>query len=195
MRNVRYTIDPLNIGEKEVLYYADRDLQIGTVLNVYGRAVVLTDCDEYTQEYYRKRVCNTSAYTDICTHFLNSFALPFHDHFSMVLRTLLRHQYRHVATIVRRLNKRNAYCHPIMAGVHMRIPRAIASQSNPNRRKLILRNSSNWIVTCLGLALNYYRPYVRIVNAFSLYPITYPMIPYKYLRLPNVIPVSWVANL
>ncbi|XP_054738199.1 EF-hand domain-containing family member C2 [Anastrepha obliqua] len=55
MRNVRYTLDPLNMGEKEVLYYADRDLQIGTVLNVYGRAVVLTDCDEYTQEYYRKR--------------------------------------------------------------------------------------------------------------------------------------------
>lgn len=56
MRNVRYVMDPLDVGRKEVLYYTDRDLQIGTVLNVYGRAVVLTDCDEFTKGYYRKKV-------------------------------------------------------------------------------------------------------------------------------------------
>lgn len=142
MRNVRYTIDPLNIGEKEVLYYADRDLQIGTVLNVYGRAVVLTDCDEYTQEYYRKRVCIS----------LNSltFSLiffPTHYDFSMALRTLPRHQYRHVETIVHRSNKRNAYCLLIMDGVHMRILREIASRSSLSHRRLTLRNSSNLIAT------------------------------------------------
>lgn len=48
--------DPLDVGRKDISYYKDKDLQIGKVLNVYGRAVVLTDCDEYTQEYYRKRV-------------------------------------------------------------------------------------------------------------------------------------------
>ncbi|XP_061390960.1 EF-hand domain-containing family member C2 [Musca vetustissima] len=55
MRNVRYVMDPLDVGRKEILYYTDKDLQIGTVLNVYGRAVVLTDCDEFTKGYYRKK--------------------------------------------------------------------------------------------------------------------------------------------
>jgi len=56
MTNCRYVVDPLNGGEKQVLFYSDRDLQIGAVLNVYGRAVVLTDCDEFTKEYYRSKV-------------------------------------------------------------------------------------------------------------------------------------------
>ncbi|XP_013145374.1 PREDICTED: EF-hand domain-containing family member C2-like isoform X1 [Papilio polytes] len=33
--------------------YLPADLSIGAVLNVYGRNVVLTDCDLYTKEYYR----------------------------------------------------------------------------------------------------------------------------------------------
>lgn len=56
MRNVRFVVDPLDIGRKDVIYYSDRDLQIGTVLNVYGRAVVLTECDEFTKNYYRQKV-------------------------------------------------------------------------------------------------------------------------------------------
>lgn len=56
MRNVRFVIDPLDVGRKDVIYYKDRDLQIGTVLNVYGRAVVLTDCDEFTKNFYRRKV-------------------------------------------------------------------------------------------------------------------------------------------
>lgn len=56
MRNVRYVMDPLDVGRKEIAYYKDRDLQIGTVLNVYGRSVVLVDCDEFTRNYYRKKV-------------------------------------------------------------------------------------------------------------------------------------------
>uniref|UniRef100_A0A1A9ZYI2 EF-hand domain-containing family member C2 n=1 Tax=Glossina pallidipes TaxID=7398 RepID=A0A1A9ZYI2_GLOPL len=55
MRNVRYVVDPLDVGRKDIIFYKDKDLQIGTVLNVYGRAIVLTDCDEFTQSYYRKR--------------------------------------------------------------------------------------------------------------------------------------------
>ncbi|EDV98557.1 EF-hand domain-containing family member C2 [Drosophila grimshawi] len=52
-RNVRYCVDPLNMGNKEILYYGQRDLQIGTVINVYGRAVVITDMDPFTKQYYR----------------------------------------------------------------------------------------------------------------------------------------------
>lgn len=56
MRNVRFVVDPLDTGKKEIIYYKDRDLQIGTVLNVFGRSVVLTQCDPFTQDYYRKKV-------------------------------------------------------------------------------------------------------------------------------------------
>lgn len=58
MRNVRFTLDPLDVGRKEIAYYKDSDLQIGSVLNIYGRAVVLTDCDSFTKNYYRKKVGN-----------------------------------------------------------------------------------------------------------------------------------------
>lgn len=51
--NVRYCVDPLNLGNKEILYYRQRDLQIGSVINVYGRAVVITDMDPFTRQYYR----------------------------------------------------------------------------------------------------------------------------------------------
>jgi len=56
MRDVRYVADPLNTGQKQVQYYTDQDLQIGAVLNVFGRAVVLTGCDQFTQSYYREKV-------------------------------------------------------------------------------------------------------------------------------------------
>lgn len=34
-------------------FFRENDLAIGVALNVFGRKVVLTDCDEYTKEYYR----------------------------------------------------------------------------------------------------------------------------------------------
>ncbi|EDV98296.1 EF-hand domain-containing family member C2 [Drosophila grimshawi] len=55
MRDVRYVADPLNTGQKQVQYYTDQDLQIGAVLNVFGRDVVLTSCDQFTQHYYREK--------------------------------------------------------------------------------------------------------------------------------------------
>lgn len=30
-------------------------MKIGAVINVFGRAVVLTDCDKFTREYYQKK--------------------------------------------------------------------------------------------------------------------------------------------
>lgn len=33
--------------------YGPADLSIGAILNVFGRNVVLTDCDPFTKEYYR----------------------------------------------------------------------------------------------------------------------------------------------
>lgn len=31
------------------------DLKIGQILNVFGRSVVLTDCDKFTRDYYQKK--------------------------------------------------------------------------------------------------------------------------------------------
>ena len=33
-------------------FYRDSDLTIGAALNVWGRKVVLCDCDEFTKEYF-----------------------------------------------------------------------------------------------------------------------------------------------
>lgn len=46
-------IDPLNCGKSGVKFYKQQDLAIGAVVNVYGRKLVLTDCDQYTKEFYR----------------------------------------------------------------------------------------------------------------------------------------------
>ncbi|KAI8436844.1 hypothetical protein MSG28_010298 [Choristoneura fumiferana] len=40
-------------GGPKLASYSPADLSIGAVLNVYGRKVVLTDCDPFTKEYYR----------------------------------------------------------------------------------------------------------------------------------------------
>ncbi|KAI9145221.1 hypothetical protein BKA69DRAFT_1108755 [Paraphysoderma sedebokerense] len=36
-------------------YYTDRDLMIGAIMTVYGRHVLICDCDEFTKEYYKER--------------------------------------------------------------------------------------------------------------------------------------------
>ncbi|XP_055921545.1 EF-hand domain-containing family member C2 [Eupeodes corollae] len=55
LRTGRYITDILGTGKKDFAFYTDKDLQIGVVLNVYGRNVVLTSCDSFTMEYYRKK--------------------------------------------------------------------------------------------------------------------------------------------
>lgn len=49
----RYVPDCLGIGSKDVEYYKAKDLCIGAHINVYGREIVLVDCDPFTREYYR----------------------------------------------------------------------------------------------------------------------------------------------
>lgn len=49
----RYIADPLNCGKEEIEYYKDKDFSIGGIINCYGRKIVLTDCDDYTKEFYR----------------------------------------------------------------------------------------------------------------------------------------------
>lgn len=49
----RFLADSLNCGRSEVQYYRDNDLAIGAVINVFGRRVILTECDKFTEEYFR----------------------------------------------------------------------------------------------------------------------------------------------
>jgi hypothetical protein len=36
-------------------FYKDLDLMLGNIVNVFGRKMLLTDCDQFTKEYYSKK--------------------------------------------------------------------------------------------------------------------------------------------
>ena len=44
--------DSLKTGKVVQEFYTDSDLQIGNVLNIWGRPIKLVDCDNYTKSYY-----------------------------------------------------------------------------------------------------------------------------------------------
>lgn len=43
----------LQTGAVKQDFYKDCDLRIGGEVNVWGRRVVIADCDEFTKQYYR----------------------------------------------------------------------------------------------------------------------------------------------
>lgn len=45
----------VQIGSTNEEFYTDCDLTLGAVINVWGRNVVLCDCDNFTKEYYRSK--------------------------------------------------------------------------------------------------------------------------------------------
>lgn len=45
--------DSLNTGTYLQDYFKDHDLTIGSVIDVFGRKVVITDLDSFTKDYYR----------------------------------------------------------------------------------------------------------------------------------------------
>lgn len=53
----RYLRDRLEskAGIEASQYYSERDLVIGSIINVFGREVLLTDCDGHTKGFYRKK--------------------------------------------------------------------------------------------------------------------------------------------
>lgn len=50
---IRYIADPLNCGATDIEFYQEQDLCLGAEINVFGRKVILTDCDSFTKEFYR----------------------------------------------------------------------------------------------------------------------------------------------
>lgn len=51
----RHILDSLQTGSGEGTHYTDADLSLGSELNVFGRMVLLCDCDEFTKSYYRDK--------------------------------------------------------------------------------------------------------------------------------------------
>ncbi|NXD67336.1 EFHC2 protein, partial [Eolophus roseicapillus] len=51
----RYIVDNRKTGAVHQEFYKDSDLKIGAVINVWGRKIILCDCDEFTKEYYRTK--------------------------------------------------------------------------------------------------------------------------------------------
>ncbi|XP_005614143.3 EF-hand domain-containing family member C2 [Equus caballus] len=48
-----YLLDKYKLGKVHQEFYKDSDLSIGTTINVWGRKVLLCDCDEFTKSYYK----------------------------------------------------------------------------------------------------------------------------------------------
>uniref|UniRef100_A0A3Q1EY84 EF-hand domain-containing family member C2 n=1 Tax=Acanthochromis polyacanthus TaxID=80966 RepID=A0A3Q1EY84_9TELE len=51
----RYMLDSLKTGAVHEEFYKDHDLVIGGEVNVWGRRVIITDCDDFTKDYYRSK--------------------------------------------------------------------------------------------------------------------------------------------
>ncbi|KAM6934882.1 EF-hand domain-containing family member C2 [Xenentodon cancila] len=51
----RFMLDNLTTGSVSEEFYKDCDLVVGGDVNVWGRRVVITDCDEFTKQYYRSK--------------------------------------------------------------------------------------------------------------------------------------------
>jgi len=54
-KKAHYMVDNLGMNGRDVEYYSDKDLLIGATINIYGRAIILTDCDEFTKQYYKEK--------------------------------------------------------------------------------------------------------------------------------------------
>ncbi|PIK58530.1 putative EF-hand domain-containing family member C2 [Apostichopus japonicus] len=48
----RYILDSLKTGAAITESYTDQDLMVGVTINVWGRKLILADCDDFTKKYY-----------------------------------------------------------------------------------------------------------------------------------------------
>lgn len=51
----RHILDSLQTGALKTQFYHEEMLQIGVTVNVFGRPVVLCDCDDFTKSYYQTK--------------------------------------------------------------------------------------------------------------------------------------------
>ena len=51
----RWILDSLKTGAIHIEYYHDSDLTLGSVINAWGRKMMICDCDDFTKEYYKSK--------------------------------------------------------------------------------------------------------------------------------------------
>ncbi|KAG8450488.1 hypothetical protein GDO86_002953 [Hymenochirus boettgeri] len=51
----RYILDNIKTGALQKEFYKDWDLTLGAAINIWGRKIILCDCDEFTKNYYRTK--------------------------------------------------------------------------------------------------------------------------------------------
>ncbi|XP_007953799.1 EF-hand domain-containing family member C2 [Orycteropus afer afer] len=50
-----YLLDQCKLGKDDQEFYKDSDLAVGATINVWGRKVLLCDCDDFTRCYYKNK--------------------------------------------------------------------------------------------------------------------------------------------
>ncbi|XP_061679730.1 EF-hand domain-containing family member C2, partial [Syngnathoides biaculeatus] len=55
VRGDRFLLDSLKTGAAREEFYKDCDLTLGGELNVWGRKVIIADCDDFTKDFYRAK--------------------------------------------------------------------------------------------------------------------------------------------
>lgn len=50
-----FLLSVLQTGAVHEEFYKDCDLTVGGEVNVWGRRVIIADCDDFTKDYYRSR--------------------------------------------------------------------------------------------------------------------------------------------
>ncbi|XP_059198699.1 EF-hand domain-containing family member C2 [Centropristis striata] len=51
----RYILDSLKTGAVSEEFYKDSDLSVGGEVNVWGRRLIIADCNDFTKDYYRSK--------------------------------------------------------------------------------------------------------------------------------------------
>lgn len=64
----------LQTGSVHEEFYKDCDLTVGGEVNVWGRRVVITDCDDFTKDYYRSKYGIGNLYCCVVDCFYSSVA-------------------------------------------------------------------------------------------------------------------------
>ncbi len=56
-------------------FYKDSDLTVGGTVNVWGRRVIIADCDDFTKDYYRSKYGKGNQYNNVIELFILSVAV------------------------------------------------------------------------------------------------------------------------
>lgn len=64
------SLSPLQTGAVHEEFYKDCDLAIGGEVNVFGRRVIITDCDDHTKDFYRSKYGRGNQYYCVADYLL-----------------------------------------------------------------------------------------------------------------------------